>query len=258
MSKFGSSPEVKPPQPLSARDACRARLTPESASSTETLGAVMQQLIAWLKANQDLSGWAQTVGALLALAVAIVVPWLQHAAQARRETLLDLERNIYLSLATMLLLRDAQILGSRVRQLADLPKHEINDPVLVVDLLERLRTLDSKDSSVPRQASQYVARAAVLRINHYLDSGQAQSRELTAQVVEILQKDCSQMESEHAKVSFLLDDLIYQQTKLQVAVWKRPWVWYGFKTKAGRKWLNSASETQTQLLREKVRSQAVL
>lgn len=138
----------------------------------------MEHTIAWLKANQDLSGWAQTVGALLALLVALVVPWMQHAAQARRERLVELESNIFLSLATMLLLRDAQNLSSRVCQLADLPKHELSDPVFVVDLLERLRSLDARDSSVPRQAAQYVARAAVLRINHYLDSGQAQSREL--------------------------------------------------------------------------------
>lgn len=211
----------------------------------------------WLKANQDLSGWAQTVGAILALLVALAVPWIQHAIQARRNKLLELERNVYLSLATMLLLRDALNLSSRVRQLADLPKHELNDPLLVVDLLERLRTLDANDSSVPRQASQYVARAAVLRINHYLDAGEAQFRELTSQVVEVLQRDSFQMETEHAKVSFLLDELIYQQTKLQVMLWKRPWVWYSFKTKAGRKWLNEASEKQAQLLREKVRSHAV-
>jgi hypothetical protein len=217
----------------------------------------MLELIPWLKANQDLSGWAQTIGALLALLVAIAVPWMQHAAQTRRERLAKLEQNIYLSLATLLLLRDASNLNSRVRQLAELPKQEINDPVLVSDLLERLRTLDAKDSSVPRQAAQYVARAAVLRINHYLDSGQALSRKLTKQVVEILDKDCAQIDAEHAKVSFLLNDLIYQQTKLQVASWKRPWVWYGFKTKAGRRWLNAASLKQTEELRERMQSHAV-
>jgi len=216
----------------------------------------MADLVAWLKANQDLSGWAQTVGALLALLVAIAVPWMQHAGQSRREKLLELERNIYLSLATMLLLRDAQILSSRIRQLADLPKQELNDPVLVLDLLERLRTLDAKDTSVPRQASQYVARAAVLRINHYLDAGEAQSRQLTAGVVAILEQENGRMEAEHAKVSFLLDDLIYQQTRLQVAIWKRPWVWYSFKTKAGRKWLNAVSEKRTQALCQQIQAHA--
>ena len=90
----------------------------------------MEELLAWMKANQDLSGWAQTAGALFALLIALLVPWMQHAAQNRRTRLMELESNIYLSQATMLLLRDAQILNERARQLADLPKHEINGPVL--------------------------------------------------------------------------------------------------------------------------------
>ncbi|MCT9810832.1 hypothetical protein N0K08_09310 [Acidovorax sp. Be4] len=216
----------------------------------------MEDLLAWMKVNQDLSGWAQTIGALLALLVALAVPWVQHASQARRDKLIELEGNIYLSLATMLLLRDALSLSTRVRQLAHMPKHEVNDPVLVIDLLERLRTLDAKDSSVPRQASQYIARAAVLRINHYIDSGQAQSRELSPPVLEIMQTDSSHMETEHSKLNFLLDDLLYQQTKLQVSMWKRPWVWYGFKTKTGRKWLNATSEKRAQQLRKEIQSQA--
>lgn len=75
--------------------------------------------------------------------------------------------------------------------------------------------------------------------------------------MEVLRKDFSQMQAEHAKVSFLLDDLVYQQTKLQVALWIRPWVWFGFKTKAGRKWLNAASEKQTQSLRDRIQSHTV-
>lgn len=210
----------------------------------------MEELLAWMKANQDLSGWAQTAGALFALLIALLVPWMQHAAQNRRTRLMELENNIYLSQATMQLLRDAQILNERARQLADLPKHEINDPVLVTDLLERLRTLDAKDSSIPRQTSQYVARAAVLRVNHYLDSGQAKSRELSPPVLKLLEDDCLHMENEFKKLNFLLQDFLYQQTKLQVAKWKRPLVWYGFKTKAGRKWLDASSAQQLQKLKE--------
>ncbi|MEF9946977.1 MAG: hypothetical protein RR800_01325 [Comamonas sp.] len=214
----------------------------------------MDDVLAWMADNDKLAGWAQTAGALLALFVALLVPCLQHIAQARREKLAELERNIYLSLSTMLLLRDALNLSVRVRELAHMRKHEINDPVLVVDLLERLRILDAKDSSIPRQASQYVARAAVLRINHFLDSGKAQSRELSREVLDILKTDSSHIENEHAKLNFLLDDLLYQQTKLQVTPWGRLLVWYGFKTKAGRKWLEARSEKQVEQLKGKIKS----
>lgn len=217
----------------------------------------MNDVLVWMANNDKLAGWAQTVGALLALFVALFVPWAQHIAQARRDKLVDLERNIYLSLSTMLLLRDAMNLSARVREMAHMPKHEINDPVLVIDLLERLRILDAKDSSVPRQASQCVARAAVLRINHFLDSGQAQSRELSREVLDVLQTDSSHMENEHAKLNFLLDEMLYQQTKLQVVFWKRLWVWYSFKTKAGRRWLEGQSTKQVQELKEKIASKNV-
>lgn len=214
----------------------------------------MDDVLVWMADNDKLAGWAQTAGALLALFVALLVPCLQHIAQARREKLAELERNIYLSLSTMLLLRDALNLSVRVRELAHMPKHEINDPALVVDLLERLRILDAKDSSIPRQASQYVVRAAVLRINHLLDSGKAQSRELSQEVLDILQADASHMENEHAKLNFLLDDMLYQQTKLQVAPWGRLLVWYGFKTKAGRNWLKARSEKQAEQLKGRIKS----
>ena len=210
----------------------------------------MEEVLAWMNANPNLSGWAQTVGALFALLIALWVPWMQHTAQSRRTKLVELENNIYLSQATMLLLRDAQNLNERVRQLADLPRLEIYDPVLVTDLLERLRTLDAKDNSIPRQASQYIARAAVLRVNYYLDSGQAQFRELSPPVLKLLEDDCLHMENEFRKLNFLLQDFLYQQTKQQVAIWKRPFVWYGFKTKAGRKWLEASSEQQLQRLKK--------
>lgn len=204
-----------------------------------------------MNANPNLSGWAQTAGALFALLIAIAVPWMQHAAQNRRTKLMELEHNIYLSQATMLLLRDAQNLNERARQLADLPKHEIHDPVMVTDLLERLRTLDAKDNSVPRQTSQYVARAAVLRVNHYLDSGQARSRELSPEVLKLLQDDYSYMENEHKKIEFLSEEFQYEQAKLQVAWLKRPIVWYAFKTKAGQLWLDEMSAKETQKLKER-------
>lgn len=203
-----------------------------------------------MNANPNLSGWAQTAGALFALLVALLVPWMQHTTQNRRTKLMELENNICLSQATMLLLRDAQILNERARQLADLPKREIHDPVLVTDLLERLRTLDAKDNSIPRQTSQYIARAAVLRVNYYLDSGQAQSRELSPQTLKLLEDDCWHIENEFKKLNFLHQDFLYQQTKLQVAKWKHPLVWYGFKTKSGRKWLDAASAQQLQKLKE--------
>ncbi|WP_431102951.1 hypothetical protein [Roseateles noduli] len=216
----------------------------------------MHEVLAWMKANGELSGWAQTLGALLALLVALVVPWLQHAAQARRERLAELELHIYLATATMLLLRDAQNLSSKVQQLADLPKTELNDPVLIVDLLERLRTLDAKDTNVARQTSQYVARAAVLRINHYLDSGDTLTRQLTPQVIEILKRDSAQMGDEHAKLNFLLEELLYKQTWMQVHIMKRPWVWWSFKTKAGRKWLEAASMDQATKLKAEMLGKA--
>ena len=58
------------------------------------------------------------------------------------------------------------------------------------------------------------------------------------------------MENEFRKLNFLLQDFLYQQTKQQVAIWKRPFVWYGFKTKAGRKWLEASSEQQLQRLKK--------
>lgn len=163
---------------------------------------------------------------------------------------MELESNICLSKATMLLIRDAQMLNQRARQLADLPKHEIHDPVLVTDLLERLRILDAKDNSVPRQTSQYVARAAVLRVNHFLDSGQAKSRELSPEVLGLLKDDYSYMEDEHKKLKFLNEDCLYQQAKLQVAWLKRPFVWYAFKTKSGRIWLDEIAAKKALKLKE--------
>jgi hypothetical protein len=207
-------------------------------------GGMLDTWLKWFEANPNLSGWAQTIGALLALVVAIITPALQHHLTERRRALDEQSLDLYLCMATRMVLHDILCFGRRVIELIDLPREEIRDELMVSELLERLRNLEIRDKDLARQASQYAGRWAVLSLAQFLNGTHAQVEELTPQLTKIFKDNLSHIEAEMKKVGYLIDHSIYRLTLLQCSAWRRPLIWVYFKTKRGRAALTKMAEKQ--------------
>lgn len=212
----------------------------------------MQELLIWMEQHEKLAGWAQTVGAVIALAIALAVPWFQHIYAARRTKIADLEKELILSMSTRLVLVDVLLSLERAIQLADLPKIELRDDRMIGEILERLRNLDARDVNLARQASQYSARWIILRLYSYIDSGKAKGRDITPDVVKFFHRDHTIIKEEVSKIDWMINKFVYEHTLLQVGLLRRPLIWFGFKTSAGRKWLATETEKQTEKIRAQI------
>lgn len=146
------------------------------------------QAIAWMRLpeNSNLAGWAQAVGATVALALAIGVPAYQRHVQ-----LLDMRRqrselNLALATSCRYLLGDVlNFLNGRIT-LAKLPRSSCRDDVHLNDLLERIHALENREISHARITSLYGARNALIITNMALCSPYAQDKPLTSKELEDL------------------------------------------------------------------------
>lgn len=148
----------------------------------------IEQAIAWMRLpeNANLAGWAQAVGATIALALAIAVPAYQRHAQ-----LLDMRRqrselNLALAASGSYLLGDVLNFLNGLITLAKLPRASCRDDVLLQSLLERVHALESREISHARITSLYAARNALIITNMALCSPYAQEKPLTAKELEDL------------------------------------------------------------------------
>lgn len=213
---------------------------------------MLNSWLKWFDANPNLSGWAQTAGALLALIIAIAVPAWQHFQTEQRRALDEQSLDLYLCMATRMVLHDIQCFARRVIDLIDLPREDIRDELMVAELLERLRNLEVRDKDLARQASHYAGRWAVLSIHQHLKGVHTQTEESGEQVELIFESNFKQIEAEMKKISYLIDHSTYRLALLQCSAWKRPWIWMSFKTERGRAALAKMAEKQLALQRSKI------
>lgn len=213
---------------------------------------MLDSWLKWFDSNPNLSGWAQTAGALLALIVAIAVPAWQHVQTERRRALDEQSLDLYLCMATKMVLHDVQCFARRVIDLLDLPREDIRDELMEAELLERLRNLEVRDKDLARQASYYAGRWSVLSIHQHLKGTHAQTEESRNRVQQIFESNFKQIEVEMKKIGYLTDHSTYRLALLQCAAWKRPWIWMSFKTERGRVALAKMAEQQLAVQQAKI------
>jgi len=116
---------------------------------------------AWMMHNEKLSGWAQAVGALLAIGIAILVPALQRYSERRSAQIAEARRNLALVQGLFYLLRDVGIFLEGFKQRRKMPRKLLNDPVAVDDLLSRIAALESREDDPIKIAMLFRARGAL-------------------------------------------------------------------------------------------------
>lgn len=113
-------------------------------------------LVQWMGENDKLAGWAQAVGAGLALVVAIGVPWWQHHREQRARKMEALQLEFYLASNLVYLVGDVQLLCQWIVRLMEMGKIELglvsrSLGLTFDDVLERMRAHEARDLNVERR-----------------------------------------------------------------------------------------------------------
>lgn len=201
----------------------------------------MEQLLNWMEAHDKLAGWAQTVGALLALIVAVWIPYGQARAAAIDRARLALQRATMLSL----LLNDIHIWADKAVQLATLPPAEVREDRAVSEFIERLRELESQELHALSTLSIYTCRANLLRMHHRFSFDSPTVLKMTPQAIELLKRDRDGI-AEELHLSRFLEEKARFKASMVAAPWiVKPLVAFLFLTSPGKrlgKWLAQLAE----------------
>lgn len=118
------------------------------------------------KASQDWAAWAQAYGATLALAVAIYVPYRQREDAEKDKKAKEAELDALRTYSVSLILSDVVALLDRSHAYQFARKY-IRDPLIVADLLERIRLAEFNDPDLVRALNLGPARSAVLLVQQF-------------------------------------------------------------------------------------------
>jgi hypothetical protein len=131
--------------------------------------------LAWMEVNDKLAGWAQAVGATIALFIAVAIPaWQRHAQtlDARRETA---KLNLALAACCSFLIRDIHIFLNGIPDRASFARSDLRDDSYVSDLYQRIHALEQREISHARIVSLYTARGVLMLANRLLCDSAFQS-----------------------------------------------------------------------------------
>lgn len=130
----------------------------------------------WMETNDRLAGWAQFAGAMLALLIAIWVPWYQARAAERAVRRAHAERELANLNGVYYLLADVTTWLDAAGGHGNIPRSQFHDPLEVSDLLERIRLWEAREEDFDRVTALFGARNAVLRVHRSLSLGFLQDK----------------------------------------------------------------------------------
>lgn len=192
-------------------------------------------LLRWMEANDKLAGWAQFGGAMLALLIAIWVPWYQARVSERTARAERLDRSLASLQGVYYLLVDIAIWLKGVGDRGHMPRREFRDPVEVNDLLERLKIWESRDDDFERVTALFRARGAVARTHQSLSLGFLQSAPVTKeergriqQYVDAVRADIELIDKQRERVhrARLMNKVVWFMKPVVVILWPILFRWF--------------------------------
>jgi hypothetical protein len=156
------------------------------------------QALLFMSTHENLAGWAQAVGAMIAIVFAIGVPAYQRHTQT-----LDMRREhakLDLALATSgrFLVDDVLNFLNGLVTLAGLPRISCRSALEVADLFERINALENREVSHARIITLYAARGALMLTNRALCDPDCQKMALSAGEIANLKRNIARVEERHA------------------------------------------------------------
>lgn len=125
----------------------------------------VDKLIKWFESKDKLSGWAQFIGASIAILLAVVIPaWQRYAQQLdRRRDRADFEASLS-ETCYFLLIEINEYLKNHIKR-KEKSRNEIRNDVLRDDLLNRIHSVEMKEISPKRVGWLIKARRALHTVN---------------------------------------------------------------------------------------------
>lgn len=121
----------------------------------------IQPMLLWMEAHPDLSGWAQFVGAMAAIFLAIAIPaWQRHGQNLdRRRSTEDL--NAALALHSYFLLNEMHNYLNGYLSTSNMPRQLARKDLETTDLLHRIHALEIRENDAGRITRLFHARSFI-------------------------------------------------------------------------------------------------
>jgi hypothetical protein len=149
---------------------------------------MVSQMLQWMNQHPNLSGWAQAFGAVLAILIAVAIPWYQRRAQMLDMLRTKAELDVVLSYGVSQLLTDAHIFLRNLPKTKHLARNANWIEMEVKELLERIRAIENREHDHKRITALFHVRGALLATNFIFARPDLQQNKLAADEIESIEK----------------------------------------------------------------------
>jgi hypothetical protein len=113
----------------------------------------------------DYAAWAQAVGSIAAILIAVAVPWWQRQNEQKDRRGERIEISVVLAQSAYFVVRDARNYLSRIVTASEnnVPRTQLTGDPWPAEIIVRIQTLESREFDIDRTLALYHARCDVLR-----------------------------------------------------------------------------------------------
>jgi hypothetical protein len=151
------------------------------------------ELLSWLEQHDKLAGWAQFLGVIIAVAIAVLVPWWQMRGIRRQERLRFLEEDLICTRGEFFLISDLCAWVGNLIQADTLPRKQLRSDSFKADVLDRLREWESREVREERALWLFNARNEVHRIAVHVEIPFMSEQKWDSRELEMLRAEQSRL-----------------------------------------------------------------
>lgn len=179
------------------------------------------QVLQWMKQHEALAGWAQAVGVVTGILVAVAIPayqrWTQTLDTRREKSELDLVN----AQGTFFLLTDASGWLNGLRTMAETPRQAVRDDMQRDDLLARIHALENRTTDHESIRFLSRARVAIIQTSQVLMNAERQKETLPAREMELLADRINLIKEHAAAAEKNMDRAFHSRSALRLNLFGR-------------------------------------
>lgn len=183
-------------------------------------------VVTWMRANEDLSGWAQAVGAFIALFIAIAIPAWQRRQQRSDTRLEELTLDVTLGSGVFFVLNDAELWINEMIEKTFMTRNEARTDFIFNDLIERILLWEGRETNDHRVISLYLTRGAIARTQNKLAWSVLQRKPIMDGEIVLLKADHKIVCDQKDFAKRLLDHAVFRLNLKKLPFWARPIFWW--------------------------------
>lgn len=189
----------------------------------------LQRAIDWMEANDKLAGWAQTFGSLLALVLAIGIPWWQRKEQLKDARVTALRLECHITYLLCLLVGDTWSVFKRMQVKPDPAPTELEvELVYLEDLRVRINGLEPRLPDEMHLNTLLAMRRFLMIFHRQLVFPKDSKKPLSQQpeILKILETQTADLEEHMHELSKDAQRLRYQLDWMLASWWQKPRLWW--------------------------------